>query len=173
MSHTPGPWHDYDEDGVITGELDICGTEEPEGICLIVNGPHDRENAALICAAPDLLAELEKLVYLLDEFEAEGFVVLESADMPHALAGPRRLIAKVRGEPENPLAAAHAFAMDFLGELAVAGNEAAQMAVAEHAEPEEIGMTPAEFTAWREHIHATLRTPGWESPELRILEAND
>lgn len=37
----------------------------------------------------------------------------------------------------------------------------------------EIGMTPAEYTAWREHIHSTLRTPGWEAPELRAIGEDD
>lgn len=37
----------------------------------------------------------------------------------------------------------------------------------------EIAMTAAEYTAWREHVHSTLRTPGWESPELRALGEDD
>ena len=37
----------------------------------------------------------------------------------------------------------------------------------------EIAMSATEYTAWREHVHATLRTPGWESPELRALEEDE
>lgn len=60
MSHTPGPWIDYDEDGIITGEMPVT-SEDGEGVCCVIAGPNAKGNATLIKAAPDLLAACEKL----------------------------------------------------------------------------------------------------------------
>lgn len=33
----------------------------------------------------------------------------------------------------------------------------------------EITMTAAEYAVFRERAHSAFRTPGWESPELRVM----
>ncbi len=41
------------------------------------------------------------------------------------------------------------------------------------ADTGEIAMTAAEYAAFRERAAGMFGTPGWESPELRALEANE
>jgi len=87
---TPGPWVDHEEDGCITAELTADGNEMPEGVCLILAGPHAEANAALIMAAPELLAEAERFLEAWDNEEA-------TYDFDD-ITSLRGVIAKARGE---------------------------------------------------------------------------
>jgi hypothetical protein len=87
MAHTPGPWHchylgeiaEQDVDGclatgITTASIDEYNKEGDRGD-LIAWVPHDRNeeaNAALIAAAPELLAALKEMVAMV-EAEYSGF----------------------------------------------------------------------------------------------------
>ena len=73
--HTPGPWvaawyGDVDEwqDGIGLGIVAVSNG----GICEMQNRPEVKANAALIAAAPDLLAENKRLRAALEEVLSEA-----------------------------------------------------------------------------------------------------
>jgi hypothetical protein len=103
MSHTPGPWHchyvaDIAEEteslwqlatGITTSSIDEFNKEGDRGD-LIAWVPHDRNeeaNAALISAAPELLAALKKCVFALNvkaKFRAgdsDSYAIAAQADL--------------------------------------------------------------------------------------------
>lgn len=68
MAHTPGPWHCHYlgslATGITTASIDEFNKEGDRGD-LIAWVPHDRNeeaNAALIAAAPDLLAACQRVI---------------------------------------------------------------------------------------------------------------
>lgn len=92
MSHTPGPWitgegeyadQVFEKSAVPDGELDW-------GAALICETAGNNENAALIAAAPELLAALDSLVGMVIENGGRGDLV------DNALAA----IAKAEGRTE-------------------------------------------------------------------------
>ena len=94
---TPGPWHDKpihvcaaDQHGLRLGFLNTGNAaRRAEGIA----------NARLIVAAPDLYAELARLVTALEPLERNGGWPLDSAGVA-TLNGARAALAKARGEQE-------------------------------------------------------------------------
>ena len=108
MTHTPGPWRnpwelpeglpdeDYDTITNDSGEI-VIGVGWYDGRYLAVS----RENAALICAAPDLLEALTAAENAL-AIAASYRDVTRAPDgdrINSALTAARRALAKARGEP--------------------------------------------------------------------------
>lgn len=90
LKHMPAPWHwGRDMQGLYSEDYEVLHYESYEGM----NMPYSayREgNAALIAAAPDLLAALKSMVKLIDD---NGLCVDECEDYDNALAA----IAKATG----------------------------------------------------------------------------
>jgi hypothetical protein len=107
--HTRGPWsvRDDERDWAIIGP-------EPSWVCAIDKRNHNaKANATLTAAAPDLLAALERCVFLLDvaskeiaakddsEFEYDGSTCDATGhrtDCENAIDRAQRAIAKARGQ---------------------------------------------------------------------------
>ena len=71
VTHTPGPWRSIERDR--DGGIQIyAGPGQP--IAIVRDGPDYTENATLIVAAPDLLAALELVLPLAEEYlkKAQG-----------------------------------------------------------------------------------------------------
>ncbi len=91
MAHTPGPWFQFDGVSCVGGPHPENGTA---GIAMCgMRLRSDEEvagNIRLICAAPDLLAVLEKLLHETDD--GTQLCAREFADAAHAV------IRKARGQ---------------------------------------------------------------------------
>jgi hypothetical protein len=79
MKHTPGPWETSTLDG---GEWQVCGPGGGDTIAALYNG-NEEANANLIAAAPDLLAERDRLKAINAEL-LEALQTIENyIDAPH------------------------------------------------------------------------------------------
>jgi len=99
--HTSGPWFIMGGDGF--GNIQISGapfdSEHNDPLWhAVTTGPTDEErsaNAALICAAPDLLAALEQVEAA---FFSPGVVLPDWEPLFEALGSVRGAIRKAKGE---------------------------------------------------------------------------
>ena len=102
MKHTPGPWMDFGVND-LGDALRILGAHGIKGLSVLARVPFgfadgetdvpdeiSKANAALIAAAPDLLAACEALVKLLHADSSTGG--------GHAVADARAAIAKAVGK---------------------------------------------------------------------------
>lgn len=88
--HTPGPWRVVPSNGVAFDEW-LVEVASDEFLTPGIAEVYEKADAALIAAAPDLLAALEA---------AHGYLVIFGTDqLEHVRSVCRAAIAKAKGEP--------------------------------------------------------------------------
>jgi hypothetical protein len=95
MTHTPGPWISIDTDG--EHHAIVSPDSDQDHFTIICIGPDDaaeNSNARLIAAAPELLAELENCLAIVESEAAQGPTIKYRRD----IATARAAITKAKGE---------------------------------------------------------------------------
>ena len=108
MAHTPGPWFAFNAD--YQGRSDeapifVIGPQEFHTVAKVRAGCHDDDlpaqtptNAALIAAAPDLLAALEAMVAPFATITDGTLSQYENVPQPRAILQARAAIAKAKAK---------------------------------------------------------------------------